>query len=45
MNMLPQQFRGDPVTNQQQTEEGLQFGEPTSENGDAEKEVTYINLR
>ena len=40
--LLPQQFRGDPVTNQQQPEEGLQFDEPISENGDAEKEVTIL---
>ena len=40
--MLPQQFRGDPVTNQQQPEEGLQFDEPISENGDEEKEVTIL---
>ena len=40
--LLPQQFRGDPVTNQQQPEEGLQFDEPISENGDEEKEVTVV---
>ena len=40
--LLPQQFRGDLVTNQQQPEERLQFDEPISENGDAEKEVTIL---
>ena len=40
--LLPQQFRGDLVTSQQQPEEGLQLGDPISENGDPEKEVTIL---
>ena len=40
--LLPQQFRGDLVTSQQQPEEGLQLDDPISENGDAEKEVTIL---
>ena len=37
--LLPQQFRGDLVTSQQQPEEGLQLDDPISE---AEKEVTIL---
>ena len=40
--LLPQQFQGDLVTSQQQPEEGLQFDDPISESGDAEKEVTIL---
>lgn len=40
--LLPQQFRGELGTSQQQPEEGLQFDDPISENGDAEKEVTIL---
>ena len=40
--LLPQQFRGDLVTSQQQPEEGLQFDDPTPESEDAEKEVTIL---
>ena len=40
--LLPQQFRGDLVTSQQQPEEGLQLDDPISENGDPEKEVTIL---
>ena len=40
--LLPQQFRGDLLTSQQQPEEGLQLDDPISENGDAEKEVTIL---
>ena len=45
--LLPQQFRGDLVSSQQQAEEqqaeeGLQLDDPISENGDAEKEVTIL---
>ena len=40
--LLPQQFRGDLVTSQQQPEEELQLNGPISENGDAEKEVTIL---
>ena len=40
--LLPQQFRGDLVTSQQEPEEGLQLDDPISENGDAEKEVTIL---
>jgi len=40
--LLPQQFRGDLVTSQQQPEEGLQLDDPISEKEDAEKEVTIL---
>ena len=40
--LLPQQFRGDLVTNQQQLEEGLQLDDHISENEEAEKEVTIL---
>lgn len=40
--LLPQQFRGDLVTSQQQPEEGLQLDDPTPESEDAEKEVTIL---
>ena len=40
--LLPQQFRGDLVTSQQQPKEGLQLDDPISENGDGEKEVTIL---
>ena len=40
--LLPQQFRGDLVTSQQQPEEGLQFDDPISESGGEEKEVTIL---
>ena len=39
---MSQQFRGELGTSQQQPEEGLQFDDPISENGDAEKEVTIL---
>ena len=41
--LLPQQFRGDLVTSQQQpAEEGLQLDNPISEKEDAEKEFTIL---